>query len=346
VKTSHILLVLGALLTFAPSISALQQDTIDDSILIQIDDHIITTRDIEEMGMRLTHMSPDIDENAIAGAAVSRLIQQALFMHAAQSMQLPLDVFETATNDHIADEIQRLGSYELFLEAKKQELSIDNVNAYHDFILNDFVKSQVLSVVTGQNPTKNKGFLILPEPSPAEIRRAYKENESYRQSPAILKWNYLRFMPSRNDKQSPAERALQATDSFNNKEISVGQLIALADSKISREGVSEDSAEWVSSFLKTAKNHDVLVRPATASGVVAVLLAVESMPATIYDFKTAQPSIRKDLMRKSRGEAIDKFFVDTASAVDVWVSDEVPGLKAFVSQIIGRDIPANNSAEL
>ena len=49
-------------------------------------------------------------------------------------------------------------------------------------------------------------------------------------------------------------------------------------------------------------------------------------------------------------KAIDDFFEETATNADIWVTDDIPGLKDFISQMIGRDIlaytPGKNSEEL
>ncbi|MGY8758925.1 MAG: hypothetical protein ACKVJZ_06090, partial [Planctomycetota bacterium] len=73
-------------------------------------------------------------------------------------------------------------------------------------------------------------------------------------------------------------------------------------------------------------------------------------PPKEYPFAEAQHTIAKQLTSEKRKKAIDDFFEEAAAMVEIWVTDDIPGLKDFVSQIIGRDILANtpgkNSEEL
>jgi hypothetical protein len=83
---------------------------------------------------------------------------------------------------------------------------------------------------------------------------------------------------------------------------------------------------------------------------VALVVITENTPSKEYLFAEAQSIIAKRLMDERRMKVIDDFFKETATKANIWVTDDIPGLKDFISQMIGRDIPANtpskNSEEL
>jgi hypothetical protein len=347
VKTSHTLLAFCvAFSLFCSTLVAQSEGSDYGGTLVQIDDQTITDKDINRQAERTIFLRPDLDPSAVTTIALGDLIRQAIFSRAVIQLQLPVEQFNGIIESHTNKEIGRYGSHQQFLDAKKAELGVNSFDEYREYLYHDFVKSEVINIVLGRSPSPNKGFRMILEPSPAKIRCAYKENEKYRLMPAVMNWSFIKFAPSASNPTSPTTRAAEAASAFESKEIDFAQLLALADSEITREGYSADSAAWVVSFLSNAKSGDVLVRPASASGTVSILVTTEIEAARELNFSDAQSIIRQTLMTEAQAIALDKFYKSTADSVDVWVSEDIPGLKAFVEQMIGRDISSNNSAKL
>ena len=206
-----------------------------------------------------------------------------------------------------------------------------------------------MRIVSGNQETAGKGFRVILEPSPAEIRRAYKENEEYRMAPAILKWSYLRFYPKSNDAQTPEQLVAKALTDLEDGAISAQGLIDLADDAIANTGQPEDTAAWVLDFVSSASASEYKIGPKSNFGsqdTVSLVIITENAPPKEYPFAEAQRIIVRKLTSEKRMKAIDDFFEEAAAKVAIWVTDDIPGLKDYVSQMIGRDIPVNNPEEL
>ncbi|MBC8369338.1 MAG: hypothetical protein H8E25_05030 [Planctomycetes bacterium] len=346
-KFSHLPLFLLTLVAVAtPALAQDQEQVAGSTILVQIGDFIITDYNLAKASERVSYMRPEVDERDISALAMRELVHRALFISAAGAMELPLDMIDHTTKVHIEGEIQRYGSHDLFIEAKFGELYIDNLADYHDFVYHDLVRSQVLSIVTGRAPTSNNSKRIIVEPSPSEIRRAYIENEKYRQTEAVIKWDILRFFPSRGQQGDAADRATQAISDFEAGKISLIEFQKLANSRRSFSFDQGNLSQKITDFVTNASVNDTLLLHSAASTVSQVILVTENSPAVDADFNTAQLLIRKDLMNEARSKAIEEFIAQTASEVDIWATDEYPGVKDLISIIVGRNIPANNPAEL
>ncbi|MDP6963443.1 MAG: hypothetical protein QGF46_04680, partial [Planctomycetota bacterium] len=224
--------------------------------LLQIDDQIISSADVEKKAHQLLTANPELDPEQLTTISLKDLVHAALFRRAAQQLQIPLAIFEQFINDHIAREVERAGSYHEFLEDQKLKLGIENMDDYKLYVLNDFIRAEVLNILLGKNPTTNKGFLAIIEPTPAEVRQAFKENEAYRTIPATSSWSFLKFSRTIGS-DSAQQRAEDAVAAFNAKEISYSELIKQADLEIQRQGYTQDSAPWVIEFVSNAKSGDV-----------------------------------------------------------------------------------------
>ena len=352
-KISPILLVFGALLCVAPTVIAQQPGIAGETAIIRIGDHLITSADITKEGRRLFHQNPLMLQQASEVRAITNMVQQALTRQAAAKLAIPLEQYLILADDFVAKEIERAGSRNNFLLEKKKELGVLEIEEFRDYIYNNFVYTHVLRIVSGNQQTAGKGFRVILEPSPAEIRRAYKENQEYRMAPAILKWSYLRFYLKSGSAQTPEQVVAKALTDLESGAISAQELIDLADDAIAKTGQPEDTAPWALDFVSSASTGAYKIGPKSnfgSQGTVSVVIITEKAPPKEYLFAEAQRTIAKQLANEKRKKAIDDFFEETAAMVEIWVTDDIPGLKDFVSQIIGRDILANtpgkNSEEL
>jgi hypothetical protein len=344
VKISPILLVFGALLCIAPTVIAQQSGMANETVTIQIADHLITAADIAKARRRLFHQNPLISQQTSDLRAITNLVQEALTLQAAAKLSVPLEQYFALADDFVVKEIERAGSMNNFLLEKKDELGAINVEEFRDYIYKNFVYTHVIKMIAGKQQTAGKGFRVILKPSPAEIRRAYKENQEYRMAPAILKWSYLRFYPKSNSDQTPEQLVAKALTDLEDGTISPQELIDLADDAIANAGQPEDTVTWVLDFVSSASTGAYIIGPKSnfgSQGTVSVVIVTENVPSRERSFAEAQHIIEKELTDKNRKEAIDDFFEETAAMVDVWVTDDITGLKDFVSQIIGRDIPLN-----
>ena len=348
-KISQVLLVLGALLCIAPTVIAQQSGIADETVIIQVDDHLITRADIVDEGRRLLHQNPSMPQQAREARAYTNLVQQALVLQAAAKLAIPLEQYFALADEFVLKEIERAGSINNFLLEKNDELGILDVEEFRDYIYNNFVYTHVLRIVAGNQQTAGKGFRVILEPSPAEVRRAYKENHEYRMAPAILKWSYLRFYPKGDSAQAHKDMVGKALTDLNDGAISVQELIDLADDAIANTGQPKDTAAWVLDFVSSASTGAYKIGPKSnfgAQGTVSVIIITENTPPKEYPFAEAQRIIVKRLTNEKRRKAIDDFFEEAAARVDIWVTDDILGLKGFVSQMIGRHIPVNNPEEM
>ena len=348
-KISQVLLVLGALLCIAPTVIAQQSGIADETVIIQVDDHLITGADIVDEGRRLLHQNPSMPQQAREARAYTNLVQQALVLQAAAKLAIPLEQYFALADEFVVKEIERAGSINNFLLEKNDELGILDVEEFRDYIYNNFVYTHVLRIVAGNQQTAGKGFRVILEPSPVEVRRAYKENHEYRMAPAILKWSYLRFYPKGDSAQAHKDMVGKALTDLNDGAISVQELIDLADDAIAHTGQPKDTAAWVLDFVSSASTGAYKIGPKSnfgAQGTVSVIIITENTPPKEYPFAEAQRIIVKRLTNEKRRKAIDDFFEEAAARVDIWVTDDILGLKDFVSQMIGRHIPVNNPEEM
>jgi hypothetical protein len=349
VKFSQILLVCGALLCIAPTVISQQSGTDDETVIISVDDHLITRADIAKEGRRLFHQNPHMLQEASEVRAITNLVQQALTLQAAAKLAIPLEHYLAYADEFVVKEIERSGSINNFLLEKNKELGVLEIDEFRDYIYNNFVYTHVMRIVAGNQETAGKGFRVILEPSPAEVRRAYKENEEYRMAPAILKWSFLRFYQKGNSAQTHKDMVDKALTDLEGGVISVQELIDLADDAIASTGQPEDTAAWIIDFISSASTGAYKIGPKSnfgAQGTVSVIIVTENTPPKEYLFSEAQSIIVKKLTREKRMKAIDNFFEEEAAKVDIWVTDDILGLKDFISQMIGRHIPVNNPEEL
>ncbi len=348
-KISHILFACCALTCLALPAAAQQSSIVGETVIVQIDDQLITSRDVADENRRLLYKNPMMDPRSSEPIAITNLIQRALTVHVAPKLEVPLEHYSLITDDHILQEIERAGSRLHFLKAKNLEFGMTTIKEYHDYIYHNYIYTHVLSIVVGNQQTSGKGLRVILDPSPKEIRHTYIENEEFQLAPAVLEWSLLKFYPGRTGDKTAQEVAAQAIRELKEGKINAQQLVEMADDAIEMLGEPEDTASWVIDFISTASENDVLVGPASKyglAGTVSLVLITKRVPAQEYSFKDAQPLIKKHLRAVSQNKTIEDFFISAAAEVDVWVTDDIPLLKAFVSQIIRRDIPANNSTAL
>jgi len=341
VKIPHILLVIGALLCFSPPVISQESGIADEIVIIQINDHLITSADSAKEARRLFHQNPLIDQDTSNILAINNLVRQALTLQAAAKLEVPLAHYHSQADEFVLKEIERAGSMKNFLLEKNDELGMQEIDEFRDYIYYSFVHHHVMGLVAGNQPTAGNGLRTILSPSPAKIRRAYKERQEFRMAPAVLKWSYLRFYPKSNGAQTPEQIVAKALADLDDGSISLQELIDLADNAIPNVGQPEDTASWIIDFVSSASAGEYIIAPNTRTRGVAIVVIIENVPAQEYTFEEAQPIIIKRLTDEKKRRVVDDFYAETAAVVDFWVTDDIPGLKGFVSQMIGRDIPAN-----
>tara|TARA_X000001036_G_scaffold414950_1_gene430624 strand:- start:146 stop:1207 length:1062 start_codon:yes stop_codon:yes gene_type:complete len=348
VKISQILLVLGALPYIAPAAIAQESGLANETVIIQVNDHLITKADIMDEARRLLHQNPLMAQQASEVRAYTNLVQQGLLLQAAAELAVPLKQYFALADEFVLKEIERAGSMNNFLLEKNNELGILEIEEFRDYIYNNFVYTHVLRIVAGSQQTAGKGFRVILEPSPKEIRHAYKENHEYRMAPAILKWSYLKFYQKGDSAQAHKDMVGKALTDLENGAISMQELIDLADDAIANTGQPEDTAAWVLDFVSSASTGAYKIGPKSnfgSQGTVSLVVITENTPPKEYPFTEAQSIIAKRLMGERRIKVIDDFFKETATKANIWVTGDIPGLKDFISQMIGRDILTNTSSK-
>ena len=352
-KVSHILLVFSAILCIAPPVVAQPQSITDETVIIQIDDHLITFGDYRKEGRRLLHKNPSMEQEAGDITAISNLVEQALALQVVAKYEVPVAQYHSITNAFVLKEIERAGSINDFLLEKEKELGALDIEEFRDYIYRNFVYAHVIGVVVGNEKTAGKGLRAILDPSPAEIRRTYKEA----MSPAVLEWSYLRFYPNSTSAQTPTQRVTEALtdlDKGSRSEQELQELINLADHALPKVGQPKNKAAWIIDFVSSESAGEYLIGPdptislhggvAPQGSVAMVIITAKAPPTRMFkqSFGEAQPLIVKLLTDIKKKNAINAFFVETGAVVDVWVTDTIPGLKDLVSGLIGRKIPANN----
>ena len=353
-KISHILLVFSAILCIPPSVVAQQSRIPDETVIIQVDDHLITSADTNKEARRLLYQNPASlhDQSAQDKAgydAVVNLVRQALALQVVAKLEVPVAHYRSVTDEFVLKEIERAGSINDFLLEKNNELGVLDIEEFSDYIYRNFIYTYIIRTVVGNQETAGKGLRAILGPSPAEVRRAYKENQKFRMAPAVLRWNYLKFRKNSDSGETPKQIVTKALTDLSDGSINVQGLIDLADDAIPGVGQPEETADWIFDFVSSASTGEYIIAPKNNSGSqgsVGMVVVTENVPAQEYTFEEAQPIIIKWLTGRNRAKALGDFFTETAAVVDVWVTDDIPGLKKAVSRMIGRDIPVNNPEEL
>jgi hypothetical protein len=346
VKISPILLVLGALLCVAPTVIAQQSRGTSETVIIQIDDYLITRANLNKEKDRLLRKDPRLGESDCEIIAIRTLVERALILQGAAKLKIPLEQYRAMADEVAVIEIERHGSRDAFLLENKKKFGVLDIKGFSEYTYHRLVYLETMRIVVGRRETDGKGFRVILEPSPAELRRAYKENQAFRIAPAVLKWSYLKFYKKSNGDQTPEKIVEDALASLENGSISTQELVDLADEVLPNVGQPEDTVAWILDFVSSgasAGEHRIGPQSESAMSVVVI---TENSPAREYTFYEAQSIITKRLTDKRMEKVIGNFYAETAAVVDIWVTDDVPGLKNFVSQVIGRHIPANNSEEL
>jgi hypothetical protein len=352
VKISQILLVFGALLCVAPTVIAQQSGIADETVIIQIDDHLITRADLAEEYRHLRRQYPDerMTDDEMKDEAIIRLVQRALALQAAPKFAIPLEQYRALVNKAVLEGIERAGSMISFLQENYNELGVLDIEEFRDYRYSELVHAQIKSIVMGRQQTPGKGFRAILKPSPAEIRRAYKETHEYRMEPAILKWALLDFDVKNGSTQTPEEIVAKALADLDDGSITVPELIDLADSSTLRDGPAEEGTlAKVIDFLSSASPGEYCKAPKNnigAQGGVTIIIVIEKAPQRDISFAEVQHIIAEQLAYNERVKVMGDFFKETAAMVDVWVTDDEPRHKKLVGMIIGRDIPVNNPEEL
>ena len=348
-KISHILLVFSALFCIAPPVIAQGSIIAEETVIISVDDHLITFAEFYKEADRIFHQNPLMAQQAGLFQAITNLVRRALTLQTALKFAVPLAQFRSLADEFTSKEIEQAGSLNDFLLEKNSELGILDKEEFADYIYNEYVYIRVMSIVLGNQQTAGKGLRVILAPSPAEIRSAYKENQEFRMAQAVLKWSYLSFYKKPGSAQTPGGIVTNALAGLDNGSISAQELIDLADNDLKRIGQPEDTAAWIIDFVSNASAGEYAINPKSdlgSQGNVSMILITENLPAREYSFEEAQPIIIKRLTDKKRNVAVVDFFAKAVAEVDVWVTDDIPGLKDLVSQMIGRYIPANSPEEL
>jgi hypothetical protein len=349
VKISHILLVFSALLCIAPAVIAQESKIAGETVIIQIDDRLITYSDTSKEAARISRQNPLMPQQSSEVLAITNLVNQALTLQAAAKLDIPLAQYRARADEFVLEEIEQAGSVNNFLLEKNNSLGVMDIKEFRDYLYHNFVYNSVIGIVVGNQQTAGKGFRAILGPSPAELRSAYKENQEFRMAPAVLKWSYLRFYPKKGGAETPEQILSKALIDLDAGSISAQGLIDLADDAIANVGQPEETADWVLDFISSASAGGYIIGPKSAyspQGTVSVVIITENVPARKYPFGEAQSIITKQLTAKKKKKIIDTFFTEAAAVANVWVTDDIPGLKGFVSEMIGRDIPVNNPEEL
>jgi hypothetical protein len=322
------------------------QPALQNRTLVQIGNKTITEKQVTSAMQRLSLQSPDVAPEELMVPALRQEVFSALFEHAGKKLELPLEQIDSILDQHIEKEIARAGTLQKFLSGLEARLSISSIEEYRDYARKDFIRGEVTKIITGITPSSNKGFRAITEPTPGQIRTAYKENIKYRETAAVLKWHYLRFLPKPNKLGTQAERINALKTKLLSKNYNLKEILKLADTSVQREGYSESSAEWVKEFLNTAKKGDILVRPADTNSIIPVIFVDEYLPAKKYSFSEAQIFIKKDLRATAINTAIMEYCMEIAKDLYIWATPEIPGLNNALESLLGRDIDSEPIEEL
>jgi hypothetical protein len=274
VKPSHILLVFGALLCIAPTVIAQQPTITDETVVIQIADHLITVADIYKEELRLHHIDSEMGKSERLFQAITNVVQFSLTIQAAPKLEVPLAHLKLRADEFVVKEIESAGSINNLLQGKISKLGLLNIEEYNDHIYGRFVFSSVINIISGDQQTAGKGFRVILKPSPAEIRRAYKE----RMKPEVLKWRRLIFST-----ETPEQRVKKALADLDGGLIDMQELIDLADHDVPGVGQPKDGVGWIIDFLSSASAGGHLMGPApkhAPRGSVAMVIVTEKVPAT------------------------------------------------------------------
>ena len=324
---------------------AAQSDS-SNRTLVQIGNKTITESQVAKTMQRLSLLSPDLAPEELMVPALRREVFGALFEYAGERLELPLEQIDKILDRHIEKEIAQSGTLQKFLVAQKEKLNISSIEEYRNYARKDFIRGEVTKIITGITPSSNKGFRAITEPTPNEIRTAYKEEAKYQATDPVLRWYYLRFLPNSNKQGSQAERIETLKTIFSNNDYEIADILKLADTSVKREGYSASSAKWVREFLNSAKKSDFLIRPADSNGIIPVIVISEYVPAKKYSFSEAQALIKKDLRAAAINAAIMKYFMEISNSLHIWGNPDVPGLNNALGTLLGRDINSERVEEL
>ena len=100
-KISQILFVLGTLLCIAPTVIAQQSGIADETVIIQVNDYLITKADIVDEARRLLQQNPGMTQQASEVRAYTNLVQQGLLLQAAAKLAVPLEQYFALADEFV-----------------------------------------------------------------------------------------------------------------------------------------------------------------------------------------------------------------------------------------------------
>jgi len=320
------------------------EEGVVDAAWVIVNDSILTSQMVNQEAARMAKRDPSLSEEQLIITATLSGVRTMLFQELFTKLGFNDALLAPRLEDRIQQLILEAGSRAGF-ESSLAHDGYFNIDEFRNDLRRVFVESTVKSVLEGVAPTQNQGMLVLSAPTPAEIRKAYVSDASFREIPPVLEWAQLKFFNER-DKAPAEDRAAEVINRLGAGLMTVQEALDAADRAPLQRGIRESMRPDLIEFLEFGEPGDVMTLSSSANGVHQLVLLIGRTEAQTFTFEEAQLSIINKLTLEARQEAVTAAVAKQYNSSYLWVNPDLPGLEDFLDQIYGGEISASTSAEL
>jgi len=341
------LLSLILLCNLAPLAAAQVPEPSDDLVdvtFVVLNDSILTSAMVDKEAARLLVRDPSMNPEDAGSIALVSGVRNMLFQELFTKLGFDDSLLAPRLDARIDQLILEDGSRAGF-ETSLIRDGYSNIDEFRQDLRRVFIESTVKSVLGGVSPSKSQGLLVLAQPSPEEIRKAYFADASFRVVESQLEWAQLQFFNERG--KAPSEdRAAEVANRLGAGLMTPQEAVEAADRAPVHHGVRDTMRQDLVDFLEFAQPGEVMSLGTNANGVTQMILLMGRTEAKDLSFEDSQLTIVNKLTFEKRQQAVTDAIALQYLGSYLWVNPDLPGLEDFLNRIYGGDISASTSAEL
>jgi hypothetical protein len=333
VKTFLLALLLSAMGSSAVCAQG-SDDSSVDQILVIINDQILTGSMVEDIAVRIMNSNADVTIEEAGPEALNIAIRRILYRESFLRLGLDESMLDPQVEARIQALILEDGSRQRFLDKVKRD-GYHSIEDFQKALRHQFIEGTVAGIVSGTIPSPNDGKRAISDPSPAQIRAAYQDNEIYRQRPAEFEWAALKFL---NDPATApaADRAAETLSRLGKHTMSIPEALAKADSVSLFTEIRAGAKENLKNFLETAAPGDCMELTNSVSGVLQLVLVTKRSPSREFSFQEAQLLILNDLRMEAQNSSVRAELSAMYLSSYSWFSPELRGLRENLDGVFGE----------
>jgi len=343
-KLLSIILLLCILAPRASAQIPEQEEGIVDTTWVVLNDSILTASMVYKEADRMAKRDPSMSEEQLIITATISGVRSMLFGEMFIALGFTEELLAPRLESRVSQLIRETGSRAGF-EASLLRDGYTSIDDFRKDLRRSIVEGTVKSVLEGLAPTQNQGTLVLSTPTPAEIRKAYASDASFRHVEPVLEWAPLKFFNERG-KAPAVDRAAEVTNRLGAGLMTIKEALAAADNTQVQRGIREGMKPELIDFLEFGKAGDVMPLGSNQGSSAQLILLIGRTEAQEFTFEEAQLTVINKLTYEKRRKLVADAISAQYHSAYLWVNPELPGLEDFLDQIYGGEISASASAEL